>query len=163
LCDALVGLGRVGTIEGVEVAISWSRNRPPKESAHTRYLFSPDMVPVIEEASRLLKENAPREDVDIEGFVIELYREEGALSGGVAVSALVDEDLRKIAIELKEQEYAVMVNAHAGKKRIRCNGDVVKQGREIPAVKSPPSCDRGRVLILCRACHPRSQLAFAHF
>jgi len=130
LCDALVGLGRVSSVDGVEVAISWSRNRPlHHQQAQTKYQFSPDMVPILEEASRLFKEAEPRDDVEIQGFVIDLHREEGAPSGRVAVSALVDEDIRKVGIELPEDEYAVALRAHAEERRIRATGDLVKQGR----------------------------------
>ena len=129
LCDALVGLGQVSSAEGIEIAISWSRNRPLDQPAQSKYQFSPDMVPVFAEASRLFKETEPREDVEIEGFVIDLHRDEGAPSGRVAVSALIDENLRKISIELAEDDYAAALRAHGEQRRIRATGDLIKQGR----------------------------------
>jgi hypothetical protein len=129
LCDALVGLGRVSSTEGIELSISWSRNRPLMGHVRSNFLFSPDMVPVFEEASRVFKETGTREDVEIEGFVIDLHRDEGAPTGRVVVTALIDEDIRKIAIELDESEYGAALRAHAEERSIRCTGDLVKQGR----------------------------------
>jgi hypothetical protein len=82
------------------VGISWSRNRPLMGHVQSNFLFSSDMVPVFEEASRVFKETGTREDVEIEGFVIDLHRNEGASIGRVVVTALIDEDIRRIAIEL---------------------------------------------------------------
>ncbi len=128
-CDALAGLGQVSTADGVEVAISWSRSRPLANFVPGRVMFSPDMVPILQEASRLFKETEPREAFEIRGFVIDLHRDEGAPIGRVVVSGLIDGDVRKVSVELPEPEYSKAVEAHRDERRLLCSGDLVKQGR----------------------------------
>ena len=38
------------------------------------------------------------------------------------MTALIDEDIRKIAIELDENEYGVALRAHGEERSIRCTG-----------------------------------------
>lgn len=128
-CDALAGLGEVSAADGVEVAISWSRSRPLANFIPGRVRFSPDMVPILQEASRVFKETEPREAFEIRGFVIDLHRDEGSPVGRVVVSGLIDGDVRKVAIDLSEPEYSIALEAHRDERRMRCVGDLVKHGR----------------------------------
>src|ERR1043166_6902415 len=128
-CDPVVGLERVSSSEGGEVGIPVSRNRPLAGHAQSTFLFSPDMVPLFGEASCVFKETEPREDIEIEGFVIDLHRDEGAPTGRVVVTALIEKDIHKVAIELDENEHTVALRDHGGERRIRCTGDLAKQER----------------------------------
>ena len=79
LCDAIRGLASGGEADrGVEVTFSWSRSRPIEPSTvEDRVAFSPDSMPVIEEAARLFRETTPREDFELRGPVVKLERAEG--------------------------------------------------------------------------------------
>ena len=84
LCDALVGMGSFP--EGnrtLGIEFSWSRSRPIDPGAHlpSRIVLNTDVFPVIREAAVYLKESSPREEFELQGFVVKLERPEGSPVG----------------------------------------------------------------------------------
>jgi hypothetical protein len=129
LCDALVGLGRVSPNNGIEVSISWSRSRPVNGAPRSTSAISSDLIPVIQEASRLFKETEPREDFELFGFVERLDRPVGANTGHVTVNALIDERPRRVLLELGDPEYQLALQGHKESRLIACLGDLKREGR----------------------------------
>ncbi len=132
LCDALVGMGSSG--EGnraVDIQFSWSRNRPLASEAGMpdRILFSPDAFPVIRQAAVYLKESSPREEFEIRGLVVKLDRPEAATTGKVTVHSLIDDQPRKVVVELGDLDYHKAVTAHAQDRLVRCSGVLAREGR----------------------------------
>jgi hypothetical protein len=129
LCDALVGLGRVSPNNGIEVAVSWSRSRPIEGAPRSSTAIPSDLIPVIQEASRLFKETEPQDDFELLGFVERLDRPLGANVGQVFINALIDERPRRVRMELEDRDYQVALQAHKESRPISCVGDLRKEGR----------------------------------
>lgn len=129
LCDALVGLGQISPRNGVEVSVTWSKLRPAQELARWSMRIQADLLPVMQEASRLFKETEPVEEFELLGFVERLERPVGAALGTVSVSALMDGQARRVVIELGESDYQQAVQGHQQSRPVSCTGDLVREGR----------------------------------
>jgi hypothetical protein len=130
LCEAVAGLSSDGDMNrSVEFAFSWSRLRPVAASQVSRVVVARDRVPFVREAARLLRERAPVEGFDLEGPVVKLERADGAPMGYVTVYALVENEAKRVRVELQEAEYTQAVNAHRDGNDIRCSGRLVREGR----------------------------------
>jgi hypothetical protein len=130
LCDALVNLARATQESALEVSVTLSRNRP-NETPHSHFsaTFQQDLIPVIEEASRVFKETAPEEEFSLFGFVERLDRAVGTPTGRIAIRQLVAERPRKIVIDLPESWYHEAIRAHDENNPIFCVGELVREGR----------------------------------
>ena len=132
LCDALAGMGSFS--EGnrvVEVQFSWSRNRPLVRGAEVpnRILFDSDAFPLIRQAAVYLKESTPREEFEIRGLVVKLDRPEATALGKVTIHGLIDDQPRKVVVELRDPDYHKAVTAHDQGRLVRCSGVLVREGR----------------------------------
>jgi len=130
LCEALAGLRKfVDTSKGLAINFSWSRTRPVPESVPNRIVFGDDAMLVIGEAGRLLLATAPQEDFELHGMVFRLERAGDAEIGNIVVLGFIDEQPRKISLELGPKDYDLAVLAHRDRLPIVCSGDLVKEGR----------------------------------
>ncbi len=132
LCDAVTGMAGTSEAERpVEVAVTWSRFRPlPEDDATPRRILLPaDAMPVIREAARYFKDISPREDFEVRGPVVKLEREEGASTGRVTVHGFVDDQPRKITVELGDPSYHKAVTAHDTQQMVACYGVLVREGK----------------------------------
>jgi hypothetical protein len=131
LCDAIVGMFSTGeSTRGVEFDFTWSRSRPQTDSAIPHKVILPsDVVPIIGEASRYFKETSPREEFELRGAVVKLERAEGSPTGRITVLGFVDEQLRRISIELNDPEYHKAVGAHDQERPVVCYGQLMREGK----------------------------------
>jgi hypothetical protein len=129
LCDALVGLARVSPTESIDLGISWARNRTPDASLPTKVTVSADVVPVIEEASRIFRETVTYDDFKMVGLVTQLDRHNNAERGSIVVSAAVENGMRNIHLELSEPEYTQAIEAHKERRIVFCVGELSKEGK----------------------------------
>ena len=127
-CDALAALGHASPRRGLEVSVSWSRTRPG-ESARTSIQFAADYYPILEEASRVFKESATREDFLLWGWVVTLDRPANAPAGSVSVDAVVDDRPRRIWIDLPDTDYQEAIRAHRDRLPVTCTGELAKDGK----------------------------------
>ncbi len=130
LCDAIVGMAGQDDLSDVEVRLTWARTRPgPPQTPHN-VVFSADALPVIAEAGRLLKERAPLEVSEVDGFVVHLDHEpDPASPGRITLQGVVEGRLRKISVELRTEDYQQAVEAHRAFEKVRYNGELVREGR----------------------------------
>jgi hypothetical protein len=132
LCDALVGMGSF--TEGnrtLDIEFTWSRNRPvdPETKVPSKVILNTDAFPVIREAAVYLKESSPREEFEIRGLVVKLERAEGAAMGKVTIHGLIDDQPRKVTVELKDPDYHQAVAAHDHGRLVWCSGLLIREGR----------------------------------
>jgi hypothetical protein len=132
LCDALAAMG--GTTSGtrsLQVGFTWSRTRPLAPDLHIPegVSFSPDTFPVIEEAAAHLEESSPRDEFELRGPVVKLQRPDGAQTGLVTVDAYVDEQPRKVTVELGDPDYTKAIDAHKHVRIITCSGTLIREGK----------------------------------
>ena len=130
LCDAIVSLANATSESGLEVSVTYSRTRAPRNGdVHVIATFPPDMIPVIESASRIFKQIDPEEDFSLLGYVERLNRAIGTLSGRVVISSVVDGQPKRITVDLPDRWYEEAILAHKENRAVFCEGELVKEGR----------------------------------
>jgi len=129
LCAAIVRLGEVVPGGGIEVNMFWSRSRGPARGVPERISIEPDSFPVIEEAARIFRETEPQDDFELVGFIGQLRRPERDPMGRVSVTSLIEDQPRKVMVDLPEPQYAIAIDAHNRRKTVSCLGELIRQGR----------------------------------
>jgi hypothetical protein len=128
LIDAILGL--MGPFhQPVGVNFSWSPEHPLAFEPRPTLDIDPEFAPVLEEASRVLKQNAEQPPVELLGAVIGLRRPEGADTGRVTLVAFVDGKPKTVTIELPAGEYDIAIQAHQQEHMVICEGVLVRMGR----------------------------------
>lgn len=137
LCDAVVGLGgRDDFQRTLEFSFTWSAGRPMLHPVPSRVTFAPDSLPVIREASRLMRERAPLIDFELSGAVIKLDRPDGSPTGKVTVMGIVDSRPVRVLLELSDPDYSLAITAHSTHLPLHARGILHKDGRSF-ALKAP--------------------------
>lgn len=129
LCDAISAVGRDPSVNSLDIGFAWAASRPVVQSVPRLVSFPSDTMPIIWEAGRLLRETAPREDVELRGVVVGLDRGESDVEGTVTVLGVVDAQVRRVRIVLADPEYQMAVRAHGDRLPVTCYGDFAKAGK----------------------------------
>lgn len=133
LCFALARMAE-GIPATSELALSWTwaRSRPVEKNAIRDVVFPGDRLPVIDEAARLLKATAPREDVEIRGHVV-ILRKEGELgppAGPVTILTFIDGTPRRVTVPLAMADHHLAIQAYERGTPVACTGDLIKSGQQ---------------------------------
>lgn len=129
LCEAVVGLaGGAEGQAGLSVDLTWSRARPASREVPRRIELPSDAMPFVAEAARLFKEQSPVAGFVLEGRIVKLEREEGALLGRATVMGFVEGNPRRILLELSGPSYDEAIAAHRADRTVRCTGELRKSG-----------------------------------
>lgn len=129
LCDAIAGLFVGSNAQSLGVSFSWAPVRSLITPIANHVEFSPDVIPVIQEAARIFRDTAPVEDFVLFGPVIKL-ESENMFEGRATVAGVVEGKVRKVRVDLDKQDYRTAYDAH-GKlevQAIQCVGELVKDG-----------------------------------
>lgn len=130
LCDAVAGLcGEDDRNRELEFIFSWSPARPIDGAVPSRVKFGSDRIPVIREASRLLRERAPFDEFELEGAVVKLDRAPEQSIGKVTVIGVVEGKPHRVLLELPDPHYSLAIKAHEQQQPFRCFGTLVREGR----------------------------------
>lgn len=128
LLDAAVGLMGI-SYRSVGVNFAWSPELPIDKDPSRTIILESDYVPVIQEASKLLKLQAPQPKVQITGAVIGLHRDQGAEMGRTKLLAFVNGKTRIVNLELSSEFYDLAITAHREERPVICEGELGKIGR----------------------------------
>lgn len=128
LCDALVNLGELVPEAQIQVGFTWARTRIQPPGAYGSLILPSDSIPVLREATRILKETSWEDDTEIYGPVVRLESSDPAQGGSVIVQALLDGGARKIQLRLNGTDYAKAQAAHGAVADIKCHGRLRKEG-----------------------------------
>jgi len=126
LCDALAGIGDEGERTFV-VRASWSLTRPALP--HPPITFDDDVLPVIGEAGRVLRETSPRPDATIVGQIVKLEQEAEDDPGRATISGVVDGDVRRATMRLAASDRALAVSAFEDRDTVSVTGELRREGR----------------------------------
>jgi hypothetical protein len=91
--------------------------------------FGADVVPLLQEVSRVLRERAPKAGFELVGPVRELESPDPSAGGLVTIAGLVDGALRPVRVDLSAEDYRVAALAHTERAVVRCEGELVRDGR----------------------------------
>jgi len=129
LCEAIAKIGQSGANTGVHVNLRWALARQPEGEESLNVYFSAIHIPVIEEAGKRLRSTPSREE-RIEGHVVRLARDRRLEESGViAIQTILEDRLRRIAVELPPEDYQRAVRAHEEDSPISVYGKLARRGK----------------------------------
>jgi hypothetical protein len=131
LCEALVGLGgEAGHPFELSLRLAPSRPLPTRRFEPIR--FRRDHLPVLASAAQELRERVPEEGAVVVGNVVRLHRE-GPGTGEISIAGAVegDERLRRVWMNLGDEDYATATQAHQEMLTVSVRGDLVRRGTRL--------------------------------
>lgn len=130
LCAAITKMATEKAAANVHIAVDWASSRRPTTEHRPSVTFEPSTLPVLEEAVNVLRQFGPFENEVIEGFVIRLNRgkEEEAI-GSIVIEGLVQGTIRRVHVELPDEQYHLAITAHEERRPVRVRGTLAKRGR----------------------------------
>ncbi|MFC7273753.1 hypothetical protein ACFQS1_07170 [Paractinoplanes rhizophilus] len=131
LCEALVGLGGEAG-HPFELSLRLAPSRPLRARLFEPIHFRRDHLPVLASAAQELRERVPEEGAVVVGNVVRLHRE-GAGTGEISVAGTVDGDerLRRVWMNLGDEDYASATRAHQDMLTVSVRGDLVRRGTRL--------------------------------
>lgn len=129
LCEALATLTeRFSTLE---VGVAWARSFPADPPSRT-VQFDRAAAPILQAAARAFRDRAPKEGVEVVGFVQRLHRDEEETDGEISLHARIPGSagrMHPITAILEEADYERAIEAHRRKLTVIAEGDLHRIGR----------------------------------
>jgi hypothetical protein len=130
LCEALTGMsGDVGDVP-FTLRFSWALSRPVESRAPIE--VDQDEIRILEQAAKELRSEEPEEDVRIVGGVTRLHREGSLGPGEVSIAGVIDGDsserMRRVWLELPEEDYSKANLAHYEGNLVAATGSLIRRG-----------------------------------
>lgn len=129
LCDALVDLYRGSQADQIRFSVTWSPLRRVPHDAVSDVTLPAGVVPLLQEASRILRETMPREGFILQGFVVDLEPESDDRRGRAIIEGLIDGGFHKVECDLTGTNYLRARRAFDRRQVIRCTGDLKQSGQ----------------------------------
>ncbi len=125
-CEAIATA--LGTFAAVESRFTWALTRPTDVTLSKIRFVAVD-GPILREAARSLRSRAPRQDVQVFGFVQSLQRDEHEMEGTIVVRASIDGKNQSVGTVLSQSDYERAIDAHKEKAPIVMSGDLERGAR----------------------------------
>jgi len=133
LCDAVVNMYEKLSPDFIEFGIFFSPTRVTKFS-DSKTRIEPELIPIIKQASNVIKLSAPEEGVIIRGLITKLVSEEPKESGEVIVRDVLSCKPRNVTIPLDGENYKKACAAHLDKKLVEVEGVLNRSGRALSLI-----------------------------
>jgi hypothetical protein len=137
LCDALIGLTEATGAARIDVAVNWSAGAALPIPTVSRVEIPQMAVPALKEASRVFKEEAPRDDYPIVGFLTDFHADlhlqadsPVPIEGRVVILTPIEGLMRKVYVSLNREDYEKAFEAHKRGAVARMVGDLRRSGRQ---------------------------------
>lgn len=128
LCDALVALHYCSGEKGVDFRFTWAPSRGAPDNTKSLVTIPSDLVPILEEASRIFRETGTQDDVEVLGTVHKLEHQSGS-RGKITINGSADGVPRTVRTELSGAEHSLAVRSYEERIPLSCRGEFVKEGR----------------------------------
>ncbi|GHD60020.1 hypothetical protein GCM10010317_051620 [Streptomyces mirabilis] len=129
LCEAISGFT---SREGGEARIdfSWALSRPVEPTEPIS--LNRDQVVVLREAAQEMRAAAPEDDVTVVGAVVRLHREGALGAGEISIAGIIEggmnDRLRRVWLDLTEDDYSVATRAHESGATVSVTGSLIRRG-----------------------------------
>jgi hypothetical protein len=128
LCDALVSLHQCGGQKGIDFRFTWAPSRGVPASTKSAITIPSDLVPILEETSRIFRETGTQDDVEVLGTVHKLEHQSDT-RGRITINGSADGVPRIVRTELSGAEHSLAVRSYEERIPLSCTGELVKEGR----------------------------------
>lgn len=130
LCEAIGEMAVCPFMTSFDVSISWAPSRPVPREVRPRFTFSPDVLEVVREAGQVLRAKAPIDDFDLVGVVVTVHRPDAQVRGSAVVHTHVDDQYRKVKVDLAEEDWKLAEKALRNHLVFECVGELVRVGKQ---------------------------------
>jgi hypothetical protein len=128
LCDAIVGIYQSGKEEDIHIKLDSSPAIPMPTSIPSSIDFPSNLIPAIHKIGKRLKANVTPNS-QIVGEVIKLERQNRDQTGQVTLFGSLGKQIKKIKVQLSDEDYAVAAEAHQNRAFVSCSGNLIKEGQ----------------------------------
>ncbi|WP_404784052.1 hypothetical protein [Altericista sp. CCNU0014] len=128
LCDALVGIYQSGKREDIHIKLDSSPAISMPDSISTSINFPSKLMPAIHRIGKRLKANITP-DFQVIGEVIKLERQNREQTGQVTLFGNLGKQIKKIKVQLSDEDYAIAAKAHQDRVFVSCFGSLIKEGQ----------------------------------
>jgi hypothetical protein len=130
LCEAVALVRECTSVTELDLSIGWAAARPEIQKLPKRHEFSMDMLEVIGEAGRALREKSPIDSFEVAGVVVALDRPTHTFMGTAVVVANVERQPRRIRVELVDEENWKTADDAMNRRLVfRCQGELIREGK----------------------------------
>ncbi|GHC44396.1 hypothetical protein [Roseibacillus persicicus] len=133
LCEAISNIGEKTEGTMIDTQLTWARNRRAPEM-NTKARFQAGDFSYLRSAAENLKEQAWDEELVVTGPVTRIESDAALFGGDVFVNALIGESVRRVKLNLDQDQYQQANQAHLAGQAIEVRGKIEKQGRYLTMV-----------------------------
>jgi hypothetical protein len=126
LCEAILGLHHSGGGRGLEFSFTWAASRGAPNTAPEAVSLAPEVMPILEEASRFFRQTGTIESTEVVGLVQKL--EHRGHIGRVTVFGNVDGATKSVVMDLTEEEHELAIRAYEQRLKVTCVGELKRSG-----------------------------------
>ncbi len=126
LCEALVKI--VEPFPKLDISVLWALTRPAK-IADEVVCFTNEEAAILKQAAQSLRDQAPRPDVSLTGYVRLLKRGEQETDGTISLWAEIDGKMQSVATVLDKSDYEHALKAHSDQVPVILQGDLERVGQ----------------------------------
>lgn len=126
LCEALVQM--IEPFPTLDINVLWAPTRPVK-LAPPVVRFGSSEAPLLREAARSFREQAPHPDVQLFGHVHLLTRGESEDDGTIRLATSINKQPRSVKAVLEREDYERAVQAHKDRAAVVMSGDLERIGQ----------------------------------
>ena len=127
LCGALVKL--CSTFQEFEISVAWARTRIPSGISSTVSFQRSNRV-AFRNAEKYLRAGKPERDVDFDGIVEGLKRDDKQAGGTIRLRSRFQGRKVYIWAVLNENDYKTAISAHSERRRITMRGNLQRVGQQ---------------------------------
>ncbi|MCY3627487.1 MAG: hypothetical protein OXG88_07600 [Gammaproteobacteria bacterium] len=121
LCSAIESILKV--CEHLEIQVTWAKTRPV-EPQFVRHHFEKSETRLFNEAVKKLRQTTPNRETRVVGLVNHLKRDATENGGRIKLNTQLDNRTRSVQIELEQQDYEHVVEAHRNKSQVAIEGNL---------------------------------------
>jgi hypothetical protein len=129
LCDAVAEVIEATSADALSASFSFAARRPLAVRVPRQVVFSADAAPILREAAARLRDEATYPETTIVGPIVKLDSDDPDQGGVAVVRALIDGRYRSVWVTLTPKRYEQAMDAHKAGQRVRCTGDIAREGR----------------------------------
>lgn len=126
LCQAAANLVNNGN--SIDISLSWALTRPAKLTRQ-RFTFSYKEGATLSEAAKYLRDQEPRTDEQLSGYVDALNRKQDDNEGRVNIKTFIDGKPNSVKVNLDSENYKIAISAHEKKQGVTIEGDLQREGQ----------------------------------
>lgn len=128
LCDAITNLLDIDNRKSLDVSVRWSLTRR-SQVEQPRLRFTESDIPVLKEATQILKDRQDLPNERLEGYVTALARGQVQRRGRVTIRGMIDGTMSSVRVDFAPSDYSLITEAHDMRWVVSLEGDLRREGQ----------------------------------